>query len=443
MRRTGNRLMIRRWPLVGLIVAIGSLWLGSAAWGDTLIDTTTCATDGDATLSSPGGPLEQNEWGNMFVAPTGYLKSFTANLSADGNQAVTLALYNADSAGPFGPALWTGPATIQSTGSTSSFQPQTFTVDQPLSPNQTYAFTLISGTPTADATWALGSPAPGSACAPGPVVDRSVGQQNWLPPLTNDTFSFKADFQTALPPVASPSPVSFPNQTVGTFGDVQTVTIGSPGQVTITLGALRAGSANGSDFVVVDDQCSGQTLAPAASCTVGLRFAPQATGSTARAATLNIPYTDGTNPPAGAANPPLGVVTDSLSGNAEPTPAGPSGVTGPPGPPGPAGPAGRAGANGEIELLTCKKVTKTIRVHGHNDRVSVEQCTGKVVSGPVKFTIMSDAVATLTRAGVVYASGYASGSRLVLAGRRALRPGSYVLIQRRGRVTTRHEVAIR
>ncbi len=265
-------------------------------------------------MSSPAGPLEQNEWGNIFVAPTGYLKSYTADLAADGNQGATLALYNATDAGPVGPAVWSGPATIQSTGSTSTFKPQTFTVDQPLHPNQTYAFAIASGTPTATTWWAEGHATPGSPCAPGAVVDRSVGQQDWLPPLTNEAFSFKADFLTASPPVASPSPISFPGQTAGTIGDVQAVTISSPGQVMTTLGQLRLSGQNGSDFVIVADQCSGQTLAPAASCTVGVRFGPQRTGSAARSGTLEIPYADGTNPPSGAANPPLGVVTDSLSG---------------------------------------------------------------------------------------------------------------------------------
>lgn len=429
--------MICRGPLVALIVAIGWLWAGSSAWADTLIDTTACATNGAAEVSSPAGPLEQNEWGNIFAAPTGYLKTFTADLAADGNQAVTLALYNANDTGPFRPAVWSGPATIQSTGSASTFAPQTFTVNQPLNPNQSYAFTIASGTPVATTWWASGSPTPGSACAPGAVVDRSVGQQNWFAPLANQSFSFKADFLTPSPPVASPSPVSFPGQTAGTIGDVQTVTISSPGQVTITLGQLRPSGQNGSDFVIVEDQCSGQTVAPAASCTVGVRFAPQGTGSAARTGTLDIPYTDGTSPPAGAANPPLGVVTDSLSGMEEPASAGPAGPAGPP------GPAGRAGANGKIELVTCTKVTNTVKVHGHMERVSQQDCTTKLVSGPVKFTTSGTTSATITRAGVVYATGYLSGSRLVLVTRRATRPGRYLLTEHRRQVTTHQEVTIR
>ena len=160
--------------------------------------------------------------------------------------------------------------------------------------------------------------------------------------------------------------------------------------------------------MIVEDQCSGQTLAPAASCTAGVRFGPQRTGSAARSGTLDIPYTDGTNPPSGAANPPLGVVTDSVSGTEQPASAGPTGPAGPP------GPAGHSGANGKIELVTCMKTTRSARTS-----------------------------ATITRAGVVYATGYLSGSRLVLVARRATRPGHYTLTEHLDRVTTRQAVTIR
>jgi hypothetical protein len=95
-------------------------------------------------------PAGQNQLGNIFVAPTGYLKTFAASLGADGSQAVTLALFTADAGGPFGPPLWTQAATIAATGSIGTFVVQTFTVDQPLNPGQTYAFAIIAGLPTAN-----------------------------------------------------------------------------------------------------------------------------------------------------------------------------------------------------------------------------------------------------------------------------------------------------
>jgi hypothetical protein len=213
----------------------------------------------------------------------------------------------------------------------------------------------------------------------------------------------------------APSPVVFAGQPADTIGDTQTITITSPGQVPITLGKLRASGADAGDFVPVADQCSGQSLLPAASCTVGVRFAPQATGPAARRATLDIAYADGSSPPAGAAAPPFGVVSDSLSGAVEPTPAGATGATGPAGPVGSRGSAGAAGANGVVS------------------------CTAKLVLGPVKFTTSPRTIATLSRAWVVFAIGRG----MVLEVVRPTRPGRYFLTQRRGWGTIRHEITLR
>jgi hypothetical protein len=309
---------------------------------------------------------------------------------------------------------------------------QSFAVNQPVTAGHTYMFALISGTPTANVWWANGQPAAGSACNPGPADSGYAGGQ-WLGTLPNDVFSFRADFATPLPPAASPSPVTFPGQPADTIGPAQTVTISSPGEVTTTVGQLSVAGANGSDFVVVADQCSGQTLTAGQSCTVGLRIAPQAGATAARAGTLKIPYAYGGTPPAGADNPPAGVVTDALSGTAEPVPAGTSGTPGPPGP---------AGADGRIELVTCTTVTKTVRIHGHRKRVTDEQCSTKLVSGTVKFTISARTVATLSHSGIVYASGWVSGPQVTLAARRAITPGRYTLSEHRGRVTTRRQVSV-
>jgi len=428
-----------------VLLAVGAGWCGSApAWGDTLIDTTGCYTNGSAQVS--GTPNNANEVGNIFVAPTGYLKTFAANLAADGNQPVTLALYNANSSGPVGSALWTQPATIDGTGSASTYALQTFIVDQPLITGQTYAFALISGAPAANAWWASGQPGTTSgACYPGPLIDGYAGM-NWFPPLTNSVSSFRADFETAQAPTVNPSPVAFVAAPAGTIGDAQTITITSPGQVAITLGQLDVSGSDGDDFVVVGDHCSGQTLTQGATCTVGVRFAPQATGPAARTAILTVPYIDGSSPPAGAASPPSGTVTDPLSGTAEPVPASAGaivGATGPAGVTGPTGATGPAGRDGRIELVTCKAVTRTVKVRGRRRRVTTEQCTARLVSGTVSFTVGAQDVATLSRSGAVYAIGRVAGTRVVLQARDTIRPGRYVLTERRGRSTTRREVTIR
>jgi Divergent InlB B-repeat domain len=99
--------------------------------------------------------------------------------------------------------------------------------------------------------------------------------------------------------------------------------------------------------------------------------------------------------------------------------AGGQGSAGAQGPAGPAGPAGREGAAGKVEIVTCTKVGKKKR------------CTTRTASGTFKLSALS-ARATLSRRGVVYATGATVRARmgiwgLRLNGVRALRPGRYTL----------------
>jgi hypothetical protein len=107
------------------------------------------------------------------------------------------------------------------------------------------------------------------------------------------------------------------------------------------------------------------------------------------------------------------------------------------------GPPGTPGAAGKVELISCKTVIKKVKGH----RRKVQKCTGKLISGTVKFTTTTAAnQATLSRAGVVYAHGESvdvgGGTELVLSRQHALRPGVYTLRLRsrvHGRWITRTE----
>jgi DNA-binding beta-propeller fold protein YncE len=99
---------------------------------------------------------------------------------------------------------------------------------------------------------------------------------------------------------------------------------------------------------------------------------------------------------------------------------GAAGAQGPAGPAGAPGPAGPAGPAGKIELVTCKTVK------------GKQHCTTKLVSGTVKFVATGSAArATLSRRGVVFASGSARTTRrgmsLRLVPLRTLQPGKYTL----------------
>src|SRR3954470_664931 len=110
------------------------------------------------------------------------------------------------------------------------------------------------------------------------------------------------------PPAAavafSPSSLTFAAQNVGTTSASQTVT------ATNTSGAsflVNSAAVHSLDFTVVDDQCSGLTIANGASCTVSITFSPTTTGTrtanyvfTHNNVDSNVPLTGsgaGTTPP--------------------------------------------------------------------------------------------------------------------------------------------------
>jgi MYXO-CTERM domain-containing protein len=92
--------------------------------------------------------------------------------------------------------------------------------------------------------------------------------------------------------VAPPSDrtIPFGNVTIGATSD-QTLTVNNVGNGDLVLGTVGGTAA---PFELVNDGCSGQTLLPAASCTVDVRFAPAALG--AAAGSLDIPSNDGGTP---------------------------------------------------------------------------------------------------------------------------------------------------
>lgn len=120
---------------------------------------------------------------------------------------------------------------------------------------------------------------------------------------------------------------------------------------------------------------------------------------------------------------------------------------------GPAGANGANGLNGEIELITCKTVTVTVtkKVHGKRRKLkkNVQKCVGKLVSGKVKFTTAGDVVkATLSRAGILYASGTVriegAAAQGALRVRRRLSRGGYTLsFWKGGRIHSRRFVVER
>ncbi|MDX6275848.1 MAG: hypothetical protein QOJ92_3058 [Frankiales bacterium] len=86
---------------------------------------------------------------------------------------------------------------------------------------------------------------------------------------------------------ASPTSLSFGEAGVGASAGARTVTVTNGGSAPITISATSVGGANPGDFTVASNTC-GPSVAPGASCSVGVDFKPGGTGP--RSASLAISH---------------------------------------------------------------------------------------------------------------------------------------------------------
>lgn len=228
----------------------------------------------------------------------------------------------------------------------------------------------------------------------------------------------------------APTTVTFNSTQLGTSSPTQTVTL-TNGSEQMLITGLTLGGAAPTDFAIAHDGCTGADLAPGATCSFDVSFAPGQAGE--RSATVAV-----SGATAGNAYPTLalsGVGTDPSSGPG--SPAGPGGVvtsTGATTSNNGTNPSHRtepARSRLTVELITCKRKPKA---KGHK-----QLCTAKLIPGLVTSTATTSTTrATISRGRVVYATGPASAVgtgrwEVVIHKRRALRPGLYTLTLR-----TRH-----
>ncbi|MBV9607881.1 MAG: choice-of-anchor D domain-containing protein [Solirubrobacterales bacterium] len=259
-------------------------------------------------------------------------------------------------------------------------------------------------------------------------------------PITTSDVSLAADGVNAETLTLSPTPLTFTATSLDTSSASQTVTLtNGPEEMSIT--GLSLGGAAPGDFVIGRDGCSGTDLAPGASCTFGVTFAPSQAGErdatvTVSGATVGNTYPtlalsglgDGSNPDGttGAGLPPTTTTTTTTPTTTTPTTTAVTLI--------PSGQPGATGSPGQVWLVTCKPLTSAQRRNG-----KTQQCTAKRVVGSVTFTAgAAKTRATISRGRVVYGTGSATsrgarGWQLVINARRALRSGMYTLTLRTGR----------
>jgi hypothetical protein len=237
-------------------------------------------------------------------------------------------------------------------------------------------------------------------------------------------------------PEAAAAGGDFGEQTIADRSIAAPLIVTNVGAQALTIARASIGGINPGEFAITADACAGRTLAFDHSCTVTVRFTPVAAGARSAAIILQ------DNEPTAGSIALSGTGVTPRSGPVGPT--GPAGLAGPrgptgspglngsagtPGAQGPRGPAGGRGPAGRVRLVTCRTVTRTVRRHGKQHRVTRRKCTTKVISGGASFTT-TRADAMLTRGNVLYATGSAWHGRLVLHARRTVRRGHYVLTLR-------------
>jgi hypothetical protein len=139
----------------------------------------------------------------------------------------------------------------------------------------------------------------------------------------------------------SPTPV--PQESIS---PPQTVTYTNGGNLPLTISGFTLSGPDPDEFLTGTDTCR-EALAPAASCTLQVRFAPLAPGTAT--ATLTALTNAEVDP------------TTALSGIATSSPIGPAGPPGPVGPVGPTGKAGPRGPAGRNAKVTCRVKRKKLR----------------------------------------------------------------------------------
>jgi hypothetical protein len=110
---------------------------------------------------------------------------------------------------------------------------------------------------------------------PGGVVVQTVGETN----------QFIVQGKLAGPPPA-PAPhvglnttsLDFGSRQVGSPSSTRRITVTNHGTADLAVAGVAVTGTDAADFAAQNDSCSGQTIAPAASCTVEVRFAPAHTG---------------------------------------------------------------------------------------------------------------------------------------------------------------------
>jgi hypothetical protein len=132
-------------------------------------------------------------------------------------------------------------------------------------------------------------------------TNATVADTNATITNTNATVTVVCSYIPLFPDISvAPTSHNFGNVNVGSPSAPQTFTISNTGTANLVISTLSITGTDASQFSKQNDNCSGQTLAPATNCTVQVVFSPASAGS--KSANLSIPSNDPDTP---ALNVPL------------------------------------------------------------------------------------------------------------------------------------------
>jgi hypothetical protein len=199
--------------------------------------------------------------------------------------------------------------------------------------------------------------------------------------------------------------------TFGSASSMETLTVTNEGHGNLNVDAARVDGADSDDFRIGADGCANRTLSIGEECTIGVRFAPRASGP--RAATLVVASDDRFSP--------LEIALAGSVDDPAPTAVG-APATAPP----------AVAPRSTPSLVVCRKL------HGRR------RCATRRLLGDAPLPATGTARASLVQHGALYATGTATADRLTLTARRPVPAGAYTLTLRAGgRITARARISIR
>ncbi len=152
--------------------------------------------------------------------------------------------------------------------------------------------------------------------------------------------------------------------------------------------STELGGADPEDFEISSDECLDVLwLAFGQTCTVGVRFSPEAAGE----ATATVAIVGNEAKPAFL--PLSGTGVEALENGQQGEP-GQDGLEGREGEEGASGEEGAEGRSGGVELVNCETVTVKVHQEGKTESVPERKCTTSELSSPAKFTAAAPRTST-------------------------------------------------